>query len=507
MDALLNLMSGVQTAVSGANLLFILIGAAVGTWVGMLPGIGPATAIAVLLPFTFGMDPTSSLIMLSGIYFGAMYGGSIASIMLNIPGDASSVMSTLDGYPMAQKGRAGAALLFSAAASFVGGTLGLIGLTLIAEPVSRLAVKLGPSEYFMLMVFALTATASTVSGSAVRGFISVLIGLALATIGIDLQSGSPRFTFGMPELADGVPLLAAIIGVYAVTEVMVTAENLMSGRWTAPQAIGKLWATKAEWLRVRFTFLRGAAIGFFVGLLPGAGGAVATLFAYSIEQRLSSRKEEFGKGAPEGLVAPEAANNASVSGALVPLLTLGIPGSSATAVLLGALMMYGIQPGPRLFTEQPVLTWGVIGGLYVANIVLLILNVPLIGLWVRMLRVPAALMMTIIMVLAVTGAFSLSNSFFDVWLTLGFGALGYLMRKTDIPITPMILGLVLSRTLEQSLRQSLSLSGSDWSVFVTRPICLILLILTVAMILSPLLAAWRRTRDRAPAAEEVRSDI
>ncbi|ATX67552.1 tripartite tricarboxylate transporter permease [Roseinatronobacter bogoriensis] len=492
MDVLLNLMSGIQTAVSGPNLLFILLGASVGTWVGMLPGIGPATAIAVLLPFTFSLDPTSALIMLSGIYFGAMYGGSIASIMLNIPGDASSVMSTLDGYPMTQKGRAGAALLLAATASFVGGTLGLIGLTLIAEPVSRLALRLGPSEYFMLMVFALAATASTVQGSAVKGFISALLGLAIATIGIDLQSGSSRFTFGTPELMDGIPLLVAIIGVYAVTEVMMTVEGLVSGRWQAPKAIGKLWATKAEWLRVRFTFFRASVIGFLVGLMPGAGGAVATLLAYSTEMRFSRRRDEFGKGAPEGLVAPEAANNASVSGALVPLLTLGIPGSSATAVLLGALMMHGIQPGPRLFVEQPVLTWGVIGGLYVANIALLVLNVPLIGLWVRILKVPAALMMTVILVLAIVGSFSLSNSMFDVWLMLLFGVLGYLMRKTGVPITPMILGLVLSGMIEQSLRQTLSLSGSDWSVFVTRPVSLIFLLMTVAMILLPLVAKPRR---------------
>ena len=497
MDVLVNLMSGIQTAMSGQNLLFVLIGASIGTWVGMLPGIGPATAIAVLLPFTFSLDPTSALIMLSGIYFGAMYGGSIASIMLNIPGDASSVMSTLDGYPMARNGRAGAALLLSATASFVGGTLGLIGLTLIAEPVSRLALRLGPSEYFMLMVFALVATASTVRGSAVKGTLSALLGLAIATVGIDLQSGSSRFTFGRPELMDGIPLLVAIIGVYAVTEVMMTVENLVSGRWEAPKAIGKLWATKAEWLRVRFAFLRGSVIGFFIGLMPGAGGAVATLLAYSTEMRLSRHPEEFGKGAPEGLAAPEAANNASVSGALVPLLTLGIPGSSATAVLLGALMMYGIQPGPRLFVEQPVLTWGVIGGLYIANIVLLILNVPLIGLWVRILRVPAALMMAVILVLAITGAFSLSNSMFDVWLMLGFGVLGYLMRKTDVPITPMILGLVLSGMIEQSLRQTLSLSNSDWSVFLTRPVSLVLLLLTIAMIAMPLVARFRR-KGQAP---------
>ena len=500
MDVLSNLLDGVTTAISGYNLLYVLIGAGVGTWVGMLPGIGPATAIAILLPFSLGMDPTSALIMLTGIYFGAMYGGSIASIILNIPGDASSVMSTLDGYPMTRKGRAGAALLLSAAASFVGGTLGLIGLTMLAEPVARLAVRLGPAEYFMLMVFALVATAATIHGSAVKGFLATIIGLMIATVGIDLQSGSSRFTFGHPELASGIPLLAAIIGVYAITEVMVTVERLYAGRWNPPQAIGKLWATREEWMRVRFTMPRASLIGFVVGLLPGAGGAVATLLAYSTEKRVSSRPEEFGKGAPEGIVAPEAANNASVSGAMVPLLTLGIPGSSATAVLLGALMMYGIQPGPMLFTERPELTWGVIGGLYVANIILLILNVPLIGLWVRILKIPVVLLMSMIMILAVTGAYGINNSMFDVWLALGFGVVGYLMRKCDIPITPMILGLVLSSMLEQSLRQALTLSARDWTVFVTRPVSLTLLLMTIAMIFAPHLVrlarrAWTRPSD------------
>lgn len=502
MDVLANLMAGMATAVSGQNLIFVLIGAAVGTWVGMLPGIGPATAIAILLPFSIGLDPTSALIMLSGIYFGAMYGGSIASIMLNIPGDASSVISTLDGYPMTRNGRGGAALLLSAVASFVGGTIGLVALTVMAEPAAEMALMLGPAEYFMLMAFALVATASTVSGSAVRGFVATVLGLLIATVGIDLQSGSSRFTFGQVELADGVPLLSAIIGVYAVTEVMTTVEHLVTGRWEPARSVGKLWATRTEWIRVRFAMLRGSVIGFLVGLLPGAGGAVATLLAYSVEQRISRRPQDFGNGAPEGLAAPEAANNASVSGALVPLLTLGIPGSSATAVLLGALMMYGITPGPRLFAEQPGLTWGVIGGLYVSNIVLLILNVPLIGLWVRMLRIPAVLLMTMIMILSITGAYSLNNSMFDVWLTLGFGALGYLMRKTDIPITPMILGLVLSSTLEQSLRQALTLSGNDWSVFVVRPICLTFVVLSAALIVGPgIVRLARRRRGAATAAQ------
>lgn len=494
MDTLSNLMAGFGVALSGQNILFVIAGAAIGTWVGMLPGIGPATAIAVLLPFVFGMEPTSTLILLSGIYFGAMYGGAIASIMVNIPGDAAAIMTTLDGHPMAKKGRAGAALLISAAGSFVGGTLGLIALTFLAKPVSQVAIRLGPAEYFTLMVFALVATASLVKGSAVKGFIATIFGLMLATVGIDLQSGSARFSFGLPDLFDGIPLLTAIIGVYAVTEVMITIESLVTGKWHAPEPIGKLWATKAEWMRARFAMLRGTAIGFFIGLLPGAGGAVATLLAYTTEKRLSRHPEEFGHGAVEGLAAPESANNASVSGALVPLLTLGIPGSSATAILLGALMMYGIQPGPRLFQEQPLLTWGVIASLYVGNVVLVILNIPLIGLWVRILRIPAVLLMALIMVLALTGAYSLSNSMFDVWLAVGFGVIGYMMRKCDIPTTPMILGLVLSRMLEQSLRQALTLSGDDWTVFLTRPVSLAFVLLSVILVVLPFVIPRLRSK-------------
>ncbi len=487
METFHNLIMGFEHSLSGYNLLFVVVGACVGTWVGMLPGIGPATAIAVLLPFSFGLDPTSALILLSGIYFGAMYGGAISSILLNIPGDASAIMTTMEGHPLAKQGRAGAALLMSAAASFIGGTIGLLALTFLAKPISVFAISLGPAEYFTLMVFALVATATLVEGSAVKGFLSTALGLILATIGIDLQSGVARFTFGLPDLLDGIHLLTAIIGVYAITEILITVEHLAAGRWQAPAAIGKLWATKAEWMRARFAFLRGTAIGFVVGLLPGAGGAVATLLAYATEKRISRHPEQFGKGAIEGLAAPEAANNASVSGALVPLLTLGIPGSSATAVLLGALMMFGIQPGPRLFVEQPVLTWSVIASLYIGNVVLVILNIPLIGLWVRLLKIPIQLMMALIGVLAVTGAYSIANSMFDVWIALGFGVIGYLMRKRNIPTTPMILGLVLSRTLEQSLRQSLTLFAGDWTAFFTRPLSLIFIILSVLCVVAPMM--------------------
>jgi len=499
-DTLNNLMMGFGQVFVGYNFVFVLVGAAVGTWVGMLPGIGPATAIAVLLPFSYGMDPTSSLILLSGIYFGAMYGGAISSILLNVPGDASAIITTLEGYPLARKGRAGAALFMSATASFVGGTIGLIGLTFLAAPIAQFALGMGPPEYFTLMAFALIATAALVEGSALKGFLSLVFGLMLATVGIDLQSGAARFTFGDASLLDGIGLLTVIIGVYSVTEVLVIVEQLARGTWDPPMAVGSLWPTRAEWVRSRWAMIRGTVIGFIVGLLPGAGGAVATLFSYAAEKRLSKHPEEFGHGAIEGLASPEAANNASVSGALVPLLTLGIPGSSATAILLGALMMYGIQPGPRLFIEHPQVTWGVISSLYVGNVVLVILNIPLIGLWVRLLKIPADLMAALIMVVGLTGAYSLKGSLFEVALAVLFGLFGFLMRKQGVPLTPMILGLVLGGTVEQSLRQSLTLSGGDWSIFFSRPLALTFVLLSIACVSAPtLLRVSRRVKFRRAA--------
>lgn len=513
MDTLGFLLSGLQTSVTGWNLAYVLIGAFVGTWVGMLPGLGPSTGIALLLPLTYGLDPTGGMIMLCGIYFGSMYGGSISSILLNTPGDVSSVMTMLDGHPMAKKGRAGAALFASAIASFIGGTIGLIGLTFLAEPIARFALRFGPSEYFALMTFALIATATLMRGSVFKGLIAVVLGLMIATVGIDLQSGSPRFTMNNPELFDGISLIAVIIGVFGIAEVFGNIEEIVEKRWGTVRTVGRLWMTGEEWFRCRYTFIRSSVIGFVVGIVPGAGGAVATLLSYAAEKRASKHPEEFGKGAIEGVAGPEAANNSCVGGALIPLFTLGLPGSSATAVLLGALMIFGIQPGPKLFVENPDLVWGVIGSLYVANVVLVILNIPFIGIFVRMLLIPGTLLNAIILMLAIAGAYSLNNSVFDVVLALTFGCVGYLLRKAKVPLAPLVLAVALGGSLEQSLRQTLSLSGGDPGILVSSGIAASFIAASALLIAGPLI--WpslaqlmqRRTGIRQEAAAEKSSKI
>lgn len=500
------ILIGLQTAIEPGNLFLILLGAALGTVIGMLPGLGPAAGIAILLPFTYGMDPASAMIMLCGIYFGTMYGGSISSILINTPGDASSVMTALDGNPMAKNGRAGAALLISAVASFVGGFIGLTALTFLAIPISRWALSFGPAEYFSLMVFALLAAATLAQGHVLKGLLALALGLLVSTVGTDLQSGALRFTMGQVSLMDGVPLLAVIIGLFAVAEAFVNIEGMVAGRMEKPIQTGKLWATKAEWLRARFAMVRGAVLGFFIGVLPGAGGSVATIMAYANETRLSRHPEEFGKGAVEGVAAPEAANNASVPGALIPLLALGVPGSGTTAILLGAFLLYGLQPGPQFFTSYPDVAWGLIAGLYIAGIVLLILNVPLIGLFVRILRVPGEVFNALVLLLALTGAYSVTNSLFDVGLALVFGVLGYFMKKLGIPPAPLILGVVLGGMLEQSLRQALSLSGGDWSIFVNRPVSLLLLILASASLIWSVMEAFSVRKKLLASLQAQKSD-
>ena len=477
------LASGIATALTGWNFAYVVIGAFVGTWIGMLPGLGPSTGIALLLPLTYGLDPTGGMIMLCGIYFGSMYGGSISSILLNTPGDVSSVITMLDGNPMAKRGRGGAALFCSAIASFVGGTIGLIALTFLAEPIARFALRFGPAEYFALMLFALVATATILKGEAVKGLIAIMLGLMVATVGIDLQSGAPRFTMGSPNLFDGVSLVAVIVGLFGIAEVFTNTGELMARRWGKVQTAGRLWMDKNEWWRCRFSFFRGSVIGFLVGIVPGAGGAVATLLSYAAEKRASKHPEEFGKGAIEGVAGPEAANNASVGGALIPLFTLGLPGSSATAILLGALMVFGIQPGPQLFVENPDLVWGIIGSLYVANVILVILNIPFIGIFVKMLKMPGAPLNAIILMLTLTGAYSLNNNIFDVQIALAFGMLGYLLRKASIPSAPLLLAVALGGTLEQSVRQALSLSGGNISGLAPSLIAAAFLGLSVLLVL------------------------
>ena len=503
MDVFDSLMFGFGHVFTGNRILFVFAGALLGTWVGMLPGIGPATGIALLLPFIQNLDSSSALIMLGGVYFGAMYGGAISSILINTPGDASAVMTALDGNPMARKGRAGAALFISAMASFIGGTLGLIGLTFMAVPLAEFALTFGPTEYFSLMLFALIATGSLIEGSPLKGLLSGIMGLMIATVGIDLQSASGRFTLGQPDLMDGISILIVIIGIFSVSEAFFNIERISGKTWAPQEIVGKLWATKAEWMRCRFALLRGTFIGFFVGLIPGAGGAVATPFAYAAEMRFSKHRDEFGKGAIEGVAAPESANNASVTGALIPMLTLGIPGSASTAIMLGALMIYGIQPGPQLFQEHPELTWGLIASLYVGNIVLLILNIPLIGMWVRLLKMPGEIITVLIMMLALTGAYTLQNNLFDVALVLLFGIVGYILRKFDFPIAPLILGVVLGQMMEQSLRQSLTLSGNDWMIFLTRPLSAVVLTLSLLTMFGP----WMFKEMRKSIEKPVNSSI
>ncbi|WP_274631234.1 tripartite tricarboxylate transporter permease [Arvimicrobium flavum] len=502
------LASGIATAFTGWNFAYVVIGAFVGTWIGMLPGLGPSTGIALLLPLTYGLDPTGGMIMLCGIYFGSMYGGSISSILLNTPGDVSSVITMLDGNPMARRGRGGAALFCSAVASFIGGTVGLIGLTFLAEPIARFALRFGPAEYFALMTFALIATATLLQGAVVKGLIATVIGLMVATVGIDLQSGSPRFTMGSPDLFDGISLIAVIIGLFGISEVFSNIQEIMARRWGKVQTTGRLWMDATEWWRCRFAFFRGSVIGFIVGVVPGAGGAVATLLSYAAEKRSSRHPEEFGKGAIEGVAGPEAANNASVGGALIPLFTLGLPGSSATAILLGALMIFGIQPGPRLFVENPGLVWGIIGSLYVANVVLVILNIPFIGIFVRMLMVPGAPLNAIILLLAMTGAYSLNNNLFDVQVALIFGGIGFLLRKAHVPLAPLVLAVALGGNLEQSLRQALSLSdGSPLGLLPSAIAGVFLGLSAILVLMATLLPALRSMRQRsAPALERGRAN-
>lgn len=472
---------------SPVNLAMIALGCVLGTWVGMMPGIGPPAGIALLLPFTYGLDPTAALILFSGIYFGAMYGGSISSILINMPGDAGAVMTTLDGHPMARKGRAGAALVIAALSSFVGGTISIIGLTFLATLLSRVAVSFGPAEYAALMLLSLVGTASFIDGSPLKGIIVVCFGLLIGTVGIDLQTGSTRFTFNQAELYDGISTIAVIVGVYSISEAIEGIRRYSLGEVDTMAQVGRLMITRAEWLRARWAMVRGAFIGFFSGVLPGHGATIATFIAYSVEYRISKHKDEFGKGAPEGIAGPEAANNASASGAMVPLLTLGIPGSGTTAVMLGALLIYGIQPGPTLFQQHPDIAWGVISSLYVANIVLVVLNIPLVGFFVRLLKIPPLTLNIGIIVLAISSVYIINLSVVEAGVSVGCGIVGYAMRRTGYPITPLILGLVLSPLLEQSTRQALTLSGGSWWDMFSRPIVAVLLIASVALLLIAIL--------------------
>jgi len=494
MDVLQNLLYGFQVATTPVNLFYCFIGVFFGTLVGVLPGLGTVTGVAILIPLTFGMNPTTAIIMLAGIYYGAQYGGSTTAILLNLPGESTSVMTCLDGYQMARQGRAGPALGMAAFASFIAGTFSVVMLMLLARPLVNLALRFGPAEYTALMLLALSTIGGLLGESVVKGLISAALGLILGTVGTDALTGVARFTYGQPKLLDGVSFLAVTVGLFGVSEVLENAEQSLR-REVYGGKIRGLLPGLSDWAASKLAIVRGSVIGFAVGILPGAGATAAAMLAYLAEKKASRQPERFGRGAIEGVAAPEAANNAAAGGAMVPLLTLGIPGSGTTAVMLGALMLYGLRPGPQLFEKNPDLVWGLIASMYIGNAMLLILNLPLIGLWVRIIRIPYPVLFPLILFFAFIGTYAVDNDIFDVYVMLVFGVVGYLLRKLRFPEAPVILGLVLGPMLEDQMRRALTLSLGDVTVFFTRPVSAALLSLTAIYWLLPALRwGWARWR-------------
>lgn len=485
MDFWSNLTLGFGVAVTPMNLLLALIGVFLGTVIGVLPGIGPMTGIALLIPLTFSLNPTSAIILMAGIYYGAMYGGSTTSILVNTPGESSSVVTCIDGYEMAKRGRAGPALAAAAIGSFVAGTFATLMLMVFGPWVARIALNFGPPEFFSLMVAGLTVVTSLAGRSVIKALLSTIFGLAIATIGIDNQSGVPRFTFGNPELMDGLEFLVVAIGLFALSEVLVNLANLSEAVQERLSIKGGLWLTKEDWKRFVPSCIRGTLSGFFVGGIAGAGAAVASFVSYGLEKKASKYRDELGTGAIEGVTGPESANNAAAGGALIHLLCLGIPGSGTTAIMLGALLMIGLQPGPLLFQQQPQFVWGLIASMYIGNLMLLVLNLPLVGMWVKLLDVPLYLLLLFIILFSFLGVYTMNNSVQDLLLMVGFGVIGYLMKRLDIPASPVILGMVLGKLMEEKMRQSLVISDGSMMIFLTRPISLFLLILAVVSITNP----------------------
>jgi len=493
---------GLAIAIQPHNLAYTVIGCLMGTIVGILPGLGPSAGMALLIPVIYGMDPAGALMMVAAIYYGAMYGGSATSILLNTPGESSSVMTTLDGYQMAKNGRAGAALAVSAIGSFIAGTIGILLLGLLAKPLSLLALKFGPPEYFTLMVFSMTSVASLGGKSVARGMLSMLLGLAIATIGIDLQSGLPRFTGGNVNLLDGVDFVLAAVGMFALSEVFLSLESHIRSPAELIGIKGRLWLSREEWSRSIWPILRGTAIGFVKGVLPGGGATISTVISYNLERSLSPRRKEFGTGMIEGVAGPEAANNAASSGSMVPLLALGIPGSGATAVLLGAFVILGIQPGPLMMSQRPDVFWSMVSSMYIGNVVLFLLNLPLIFIFVRLLYIPAGVLLPLIIAIATIGVYATNTSVFDLYLVLGFGILGYIFKKIDVPVAPMVLALVLGGSMEQSFRQSMTISGADPSIFLSTGIAVFFLVLSVgALAISTLMPLFLGRQSRSVLAE------
>lgn len=496
MDALSQLAVGFSVALQPLNLSLALGGVVVGTVVGMLPGIGPINAIAMLIPLLFAVQlpPESSLILLAGIYYGSQYGNSISTILLNVPGTASAVVTAIDGHQMTKQGRGGEALALAAVSSFVGGTLSILGLVFLAPALSRWAIRFGPAEYFALMVFAFSALSSVSGKSVPRALAATGLGLFLATIGMDPNSAVPRYTFGQLRLFDGLDFVVVTIGLFAVSEVLLVLERTEWGSGAAAR-YGKVSMKLGELFKSFWSMIRGSVVGFFVGVLPGAGGTIAAFLSYSVEEKMAGDSGRFGRGDERGVAGPESANNAATTGAMIPLLTLGIPGSGTTAVLLGALLGLGLAPGPLLIERSPEVFWGLAASMYVGNVFLLLLNLPLVGVFVRVLTLPRWILMPGVAALSFVAVYAVNQSPFDLVLMAGFGLLGYGMRKGGFPLAPVILGLVLGPLMEKNLRRALALSGGEWSVMFSSALAVGLWVMAVAALVVPwALGARRRAR-------------
>ncbi|GAA0790847.1 tripartite tricarboxylate transporter permease [Cupriavidus gilardii] len=493
MDTLNQLMNGFAVAITPLNLMWALVGCFLGTAIGVLPGIGPALTVAMLLPLTAKVEPTAALIMFAGIYYGAMYGGSTTSILMNTPGESSTMITAMEGNLMAKRGRAGPALATAAIGSFVAGTIATVLLSLFAPVAADVALQFGPGEYFMIMLLAFTTVSAVLGSSLLRGMTSLFLGLGIGLVGMDSLSGQTRYTLGIQELYDGIDIVVVAVGLFAV------GEALFNAFFPQPEGtfnkLGPVMMTRSDWKRSIPAWLRGTFIGFPFGLIPAGGAEIPTFLSYASEKKLSKHPEEFGKGAIEGVAGPEAANNAAVTATLAPLLTLGIPTSNTTAIMLAAFQNYNLQPGPMLFQTSGDLVWGLLASLYIGNVMLLVLNLPAIGLWVRMLRIPTPLLYGGILIFAGLGAYGIRQSAFDLLLLFLIGLLGMAMRRFDFPTAPVIVGMILGPMAEKQLRNALSISQGDWTMFLRHPISASILALTVAVVVVPRLLRWLSRRS------------
>jgi putative tricarboxylic transport membrane protein len=500
MDVWTQLLQGFAVALTASNLMWCLVGCALGTAVGVLPGVGPAVTVALLLPITTKVDASGALIMFAGIYYGAMYGGSTTSILLNTPGESATIVTAMEGNQMAKRGRAGPALATSAIGSFFAGTIATVGLTFLSPLVVELGLKFGPPEYFALMVLAFTTVSAVLGESTLRGLTSLSLGLAIGLVGIDNQTGQARFAFNIPQLLDGIEVVTVAVGLFAVGETLYFASKLNQVDEKLESIKGSIWMKAEDWKRSIGPWIRGTLIGFPFGTIPAGGAEIPTFLSYAIEKKLTKHPEEFGKGAIEGVAGPEAANNASSTGTMVPLLTLGLPTSATAAILLSAFQQYGLQPGPLLFESNSALVWGLIASFYVGNVMLLVLNLPLVGLWVKLLQIPRPQLYAGILVFATMGVYGMRQSSFDVFLLYAIGLAGFLMRRYGFPTAPVIVGMILGPLAEEQMRRSLSISQGDPRIFVTHGISALLLGLTVLILIAPIVVGHIKKRRNPPGA-------